>query len=991
MARSDDAAAVVARELARLGAEQRAGLFHLSWWSDRLLGLAMDDPAFRNRLLRFVDVYPATAGPDDVVEHLDEYLGGRTTPLAVRALVGLAGAVPVLGPRAADAVARRMIERLARQFIVGPDPAGALPTLRRLWEDGVAATVDLLGEKTVVSAEADRYAARVASTMDALLVEADRWPARPLLEADDLGALPRVNLSVKATALAPHLAPLTAGAGLDEAAGRLRPLLVEARDRGAFVYLDAEHHAVRDLTFELARRVLGGDDLRSVPAGIVVQAYLRDSLDHLREIVDWSAGRDAPVTVRLVKGAYWDAETVEARASGWPSPVFDRKDETDANYERCVDVLHDAHGTVRAAFGTHNLRSLGHAIASARARGIPDTGYELQLLHGMAEPVQAALRRSGHRLRVYAPVGELVPGMAYLVRRLLENTSNDGFVRRSFAEHRGLDELLRPPGPAPAGGPPPLPSHPATDPGRPAPYEPEPPAAWHRQEVRAAMATAVAAARAAPPLEVRALIAGRWEWGEPGEPGDVSTDPADPGRVVATVASCTGRDADRAIAVAAASFPAWSSVPARQRAAVLFRAAEHLRRDRPRLAALEVVEAGKPWDEADADVAEAIDFCEYYGREALRLDRGGTVSSPPGEDNTLRYRGRGVAVVISPWNFPLAIPTGMTAAALVAGNTVILKPAEQSPALAAELVAALVAAGAPPGAIQLLPGAGEVVGARLVEHPGVALVAFTGSRQVGLEINRTAAVHRPGQRAVKRVVVELGGKNAIVVDDDADLDVAVPDIVRSAFGYSGQKCSACSRLILLDRVHDAVVERVVAATAALRIGPPTAMGTQVGPLIDAEARDRVRAYVELAAREGELLLRRDDVPASGWYVGPAIVAGLDPRTSRVANEEVFGPLLAVFRVADLDEAVALANATDYALTAGVHTRSPGTVRRLSAELRAGNIYVNRPTTGAVVGRQPFGGFGLSGVGSKAGGPDYLLQFLDPVTVTENTLRQGVVG
>jgi RHH-type proline utilization regulon transcriptional repressor/proline dehydrogenase/delta 1-pyrroline-5-carboxylate dehydrogenase len=421
---------------------------------------------------------------------------------------------------------------------------------------------------------------------------------------------------------------------------------------------------------------------------------------------------------------------------------------------------------------------------------------------------------------------------------------------------------------------------------------------------------------------------------------------------------------------------------------VLFRAAAWLRSRRVELAALEVLEAGKPWEEADADVAEAVDFCEYYGREMLRLGAGGAVQSPPGERNALHYRGKGVAAVISPWNFPLAIPTGMTVGALVAGNPVILKPAEQAPAVAARLVEALEAAGAPDGVIQLLPGAGEVVGARLVEHPGVAVVVFTGSREVGLAINQAAAVHRPGQRSIKRVVAELGGKNAFVVDADADLDSAVPDVVRSAFSYSGQKCSACARLILLDEVHDAALERVVGAAAALRVGPPAEMGTQVGPLIDEEARDRVRGYVALAEEEGTVLLRRDDVPAEGWYVGPTVVAGLDPATSRVAREEVFGPVLAVFRAADLDEAVALANDTDYALTAGVHSRSPSTVARLTGELRAGNVYVNRPITGAVVGRQPFGGFGLSGVGSKAGGPDYLLQFLDPVAVSENTLRHG---
>jgi RHH-type proline utilization regulon transcriptional repressor/proline dehydrogenase/delta 1-pyrroline-5-carboxylate dehydrogenase len=982
-----DAAELAARELARLGAEERAGLFHLSWWSDRLLGMAMGDAGFRAELLRFVDVYPATAGPEDVVEHLRSYLGGPATPGPVRSLVSLAGAVPVIGPRAADATARRMIERLARQFIVGADTEHAFPALRALWDGGIAATVDLLGEKTVVAADADRYAARVLETLNGLRREAASWPVRPVLESDDLGPLSRVNLSVKASALAPHLAPLTAEDGLAEAAGRLRPLLHAARDADAFVYLDAEHHAVRDLNLRLARTVLDEPELRGVPAGIVVQAYARDAVEHLVEIIDWSAVRPAPITVRLVKGAYWDAETVAADAAGWPSPLFTEKAETDANYERCVDLLHDAHGRVRAAFGTHNLRSIGSAIASARARGIADDGYELQLLYGMAEPIQAAIQRSGHRLRVYAPIGELVPGMAYLVRRILENTSNEGFVRRSFAEHRGLGDLLRSPGPPPPSGRLPLAARPPTDADQPETYRPEPVAEWHRDEVRAAMGAAVEAAMTAPPMTVRALIEGRWM--DSGETM-LSTDPADPAHVVARVASCSASDADRAVAAAEAAFPAWASTPAGDRAAVLFRAAAELRSRRHGVAALEVVEAGKPWDEADADVAEAIDFCEYYGREMLRLDRGGTVDSPPGEANSLRYRGKGVAVVISPWNFPLAIPTGMTVAALVTGNTVILKPAEQTPAIAACLVEALVAAGAPAGTIQLLPGRGEAVGARLVEHPGVALVAFTGSRQVGLEINRLAAVRRQGERSIKRVITELGGKNAMIVDDDADLDVAVPDIVRSAFGYSGQKCSACSRLILLDGIHDVALERVVAATVALRVGRPAAMGTQVGPLIDAEAHDHVRDYVELAGREGTLVLHRTDVPDEGWYVGPSIVTGVDPATSRVANEEVFGPLLAVFRARDLDEAIALANATDYALTAGVHTRSPDTVRRAGAELRAGNIYVNRAITGAVVGRQPFGGFGLSGVGSKAGGPDYLLQFVDPVAVSENTLRQGFV-
>ena len=391
--------------------------------------------------------------------------------------------------------------------------------------------------------------------------------------------------------------------------------------------------------------------------------------------------------------------------------------------------------------------------------------------------------------------------------------------------------------------------------------------------------------------------------------------------------------------------------------------------------------------EADADVCEAIDFCEYYGREARRLAAGGAVESPPGEANALAYQARGIGVVIAPWNFPLAIPTGMVTAALVTGNAVLFKPAEQTPAVAAVLVAALRAGGVPDGVLALLPGVGEEVGAYLVEHPDVSFVAFTGSKPVGLGIVEAAAAHRPGQRNVKRVIAEMGGKNAIVVDADADLDQAVPAIVYSAFGYAGQKCSACSRLVVLDAVADELLRRLVGAAAELRIGHPRHMSTQVGPLIDAEAHKRVRSYVELAEHEGTVLPAGDDVPDRGFFVGPTIVADVSPR-SRLATEEIFGPVLTVLRADTFEHALEIANDTDYALTAGVFSRSPANIRRAAAELRAGNVYVNRSTTGAVVGRQPFGGYGLSGVGSKAGGPDYLLQFVDPRVVTENTLRQG---
>ena len=983
----------LARRIAELGSGERARVYRLSWWSERMLAWAMANPSFKTQLFRLVDVFPATTGDADALRHLHEYFADADAPRLLDLGVGVAEHLP-RGDRLSAAVARRNIARMAQQFIVGTTPTEVADRLGRLWRAGTASTVDLLGEKTLTAAEADRYAARVDELLRVLLDASAGWAPDDHLERDDLGPLPRVSVSIKPSALAPRFGPLTRADALAQAADRLRPLLKLAVDRGAFVWLDTEDYDAKELTFDLFRRLLDEPDLARLDAGVVVQAYLREAAADVTDLVAWSAGRTAavagarPIGVRLVKGAYWDAETVQARAEGWPVPVFEDKGQTDANFERCARLLHDHHGKVRAAFGSHNLRSLAYAIAYARHLGIPDTGYELQMLYGMAEPVHAAIGRLGLRLRVYAPMGELVPGMSYLVRRLLENTSNESFVRRQYVQHRSLDNLLAAPPPGELPGPSLPATRPATDPSDPGPYHHEPVAEWRRAGVRSAFGAAVDERRTMvereAPLDVPALIDGRKVHTQQTM---ASVDPAEPDRVVATSASCGPDEADRAVDVASRAWEEWKRTPPRERAAVLFRLAEWMRARRNDLATLEIFEAGKPWAEADADVCEAIDFCEYYGREVLDLDRRGAVESPPGETNRLSYRSRGVGVVIAPWNFPLASPTGMVTAALVAGNAVILKPAEQAPALASMLIEGLAAAGLPPGVVGFLPGVGEVVGAHLVAHPGVSFVVFTGSKAVGLAVNAAAAQHRTGQRQVKRVVAEMGGKNAVVIDADADLDQAVPAVVRSAFTYAGQKCSAASRLIVLEPVFEEVITRLSGAVLELSIGHPRHMATDVGPLIDADARARVRSYTEMAHAQGRIVLCREDVPATGYYAGPLVVAEVAP-DSPLVRDEIFGPVLAVLRASSFDEALVLANDTEYALTAGVFSRSPAHIALASNELRAGNVYINRGVTGAVVGRQPFGGYGMSGVGSKSGGPDYLLQFVDPRVTTENTLRRG---
>ncbi len=770
-----------------------------------------------------------------------------------------------------------------------------------------------------------------------------------------------------------------------------------AKRQGAFVHVDMESYRIKDLTLHVFQNVLMEDEFRDfADVGIVIQCYLKDAANDLVTLRDWAQRRGTPVWIRLVKGAYWDYETINARASGWPVPVFQEKWQSDANYERLTRFVMLNQKYLRPALGSHNIRSLAHGIAVARQLDLPREALELQMLYGMADAEKQALVEAGYRLRIYMPYGELIPGMAYLVRRLLENTSNDSFLRASFTEHVSPEVLLMNPL-----------EHrekTKTDPQRTATTESpirmkqgptsgdlpafrnEPPADFAVQKNREAMQAALAEVRIQFGRSYPLVIAGekvetRSEF--------VSRNPSDIVHGVGTVAAAEKQHVTQAVAAAKQALPEWNGLPAKRRAEYLLEAAEVMRRRRFELAAWEVYECGKIWREADADVCEAIDFCEYYARGAMELDREQEVDVP-GEENRLYYRPRGVAAIIAPWNFPLAILAGMTTAALATGNTVVMKPSEESSVVAAKLMEIFEEIDLPTGVANFLPGKGEVVGAGLVEHPDVALIAFTGSREVGLAINKRAAeVSAQGIGYVKHVICEMGGKNAIIVDEDADLDEAVLGVVKSAFGYQGQKCSACSRAIVLAGVYDTFLTRLVEATRSLKVGPADDPATSVGPVIDADSMRRIKRYIEIGqfdARE-TLAVNVESLAQRGYFVGPHIFADV-PTSSRLAQEEIFGPVLAVIRAADLTEAIRLANGTDYALTGGIYSRSPANLDRVCREFQVGNLYLNRPITGAYVGRQPFGGFKLSGIGSKAGGPDYLLQFVLPRTITENTLRRG---
>jgi RHH-type transcriptional regulator, proline utilization regulon repressor / proline dehydrogenase / delta 1-pyrroline-5-carboxylate dehydrogenase len=517
-----------------------------------------------------------------------------------------------------------------------------------------------------------------------------------------------------------------------------------------------------------------------------------------------------------------------------------------------------------------------------------------------------------------------------------------------------------------------------------APFANEPVLELRRAPVRAQLSDALGRLDRELPLSVPVSIGTGERTGEE----IPSTDPGEPDRVVAVAAVATADDVQGAVAAAAEGFRSWSALSARERAAALIRAAAWMRERRLELAALEVRECAKPWPEADADVCEAIDFLEYYAREAIALEAGADLLQVPGERNEMAYFPRGVAAVIAPWNFPIAIPCGMTAGALATGNSVVLKPAEQSPGCGLRVVQALHAGGVPPDALALLPGEGDV-GAELVRHPGVHTIAFTGSLPVGLEIVRGAAELQQGQNAIKRVIAELGGKNCVIVDADADLDEAVPAIVSSAFVYAGQKCSAAARVLVHEAIADRLIERVVGAVRVLVVGQADELGTDVPPVIERAAQQRVERYAELARTQGTIAARREPVPGRGWFCAPTVAIDLDP-ASPVLSEEIFGPLLAITRVHDVEEACDIVDGLPVALTGGLFARDPATVRYVRGRSPVGNLYLNRGITGAKVGRQPFGGNRLSGTGTKAGGPDYLLHFVEPRAVTENTVRHGLV-
>ncbi|MBT4761677.1 MAG: bifunctional proline dehydrogenase/L-glutamate gamma-semialdehyde dehydrogenase [Bdellovibrionaceae bacterium] len=954
-------------------------VFNKDWWYGRIMDWSMKKESFKIQMFRFVDVLPNLKSNKEIMKHLKEYFTNPETGQSeLPSVFNFGMGVGALAPGLMAGAIKKNIQQMAKMFITGETPKDALPLLKKARKNNLTFTADLLGEATLSEKEALEYFDRYTDLMNWLSKDSVSWADRPQIDTDALGKIPKINISVKLTSLYSQTNEKSWEDTVHILKNKLRPLFQQAIEQFCFLNIDMESYHHKDMTLQVFKELTTEPEFREYRHfGIVIQAYLRDAIHDLEELVSFVKERGTPVTVRLVKGAYWDFESIHAQQNHWPIPVYTNKQESDANYEVCAELLLKNYPHIQLAMGSHNVRSISAGICLAEKHNVPKNGYEIQMLFGMADHIKYSLIKSGYRLREYATVGELIPGMAYLVRRLLENTSNESFLKSKFADNIDTKVLLKDPKKDL------LITHELSY-VKDEVFKNESPIDFTEAEPRKHMYAALENVRKNE-LGKEHLIQIDGKKMSSHQTLD-RHNPSDPEELIGKIHLATAVEAELAVHTAKQAFPAWKATPIVERAEAIDRLANIILQNRYNLMALEVFETGKPWAEADGDIIESVDFCRYYAQEMRKMAVFQRTGNAPGEVTQYLHAARGITLVIAPWNFPLAILTGMVSAALVTGNTVIMKPAEQSSVIASKLMEMAMQAGIPQGALSFLPGLGEEVGEFLTDHKDIDTIAFTGSKPVGLHIVKKAAHTHSGQKNVKRCIIEMGGKNAIIIDNDADLDEAIQGVIYSAFGFQGQKCSACSRVIVLSEVYDTFLHRLIEATKSLQILNVEDPKTFFGPLVDQEAYDKITNFLAIAKAQNSLAFQ-GDVPDKGYYIPPTIFKDVDPK-SDLAQNELFAPVLAVIKCEDIDQAIKIANDTPYGLTGGLFSRSPGNIDKVKELFEVGNLYINRGNTGAMVERHPFGGFKMSGLGSKTGSPDYIKQFMDPRCITENTLRRG---
>ncbi|HEY4136397.1 MAG TPA: bifunctional proline dehydrogenase/L-glutamate gamma-semialdehyde dehydrogenase PutA [Alphaproteobacteria bacterium] len=866
---------------------------------------------------------------------------------------------------------------LGRQFVMGRTMDEAMERARAQMARGYRHSFDMLGEEAKTQRAADRYFEAYRNAIAALRG----------LAGGDLASAP--SISVKLSALHPRYEWAQGDVCVPALAARLRALASLARETGVALTVDAEEADRLLPSLAVFEQVAADPQLKGWDGlGLAVQAYQKRA----PAVIDWladlarRAGRRIPV--RLVKGAYWDSEIKRAQERALAGyPVFTRKASTDLSYLVCAARLFASPRAFYPQLASHNAQTVAAVLELAGELGKgPKRPFEFQRLHGMGRPLYGQLvgpDAQGYPCRVYAPVGSHEDLLPYLVRRLLENGANSSFVHRLSDEDLPIERLTADPVATVRA------TSPVAHPGIPLPrdlYAPTRLASFgvDLSDPAALRRLADEMARALDkPWQAASLIDGKAQDG----PTHAVRDPADRRRIVGAVAPATFDDMQRALAAAVAGQRAWAMRSVAERAAILEAAGDLVERDRAALMALCVREAGKTLADAASEVREAADYCRYYAAEARRSLATRPLPGPTGEENRLEMHGRGVFACISPWNFPLAIFTGQVVAALVAGNAVIAKPAEQTPLVAAAAVRLLHEAGIPAGALHLLPGSGRTIGAALVADACIAGVAFTGSTEVAKGIAQALAA-RDG--ALAPLIAETGGQNAMIVDSSALPEQVTADVLVSAFQSAGQRCSSLRVLFLQEDIADRLIAMLAGAAAELVVGDPARLATDVGPMIDEQARDAMEAHGRRMAAAGRLLFQAPLSPSAvqqGAFFAPRAyeIPSLD-----LLTREVFGPILHVirWRAGELERVADAVAATGYGLTLGIHSRIAETAEIVRARLGVGNSYVNRNMIGAVVGVQPFGGEGLSGTGPKAGGPHYLPRFALERTVTVNSAAAG---
>ena len=870
---------------------------------------------------------------------------------------------------------RHAMRIMGKQFVLGRTIAEALDVSSPFKAQGYRFSYDMLGEAARTMKDANRYWQSYSDAIHALADSEKSGTRRPIHE------LP--SISVKLSALHPRYEARTEARVMDELYPQIRKLCVQARDGGIALTIDAEEVD----RLELSLRVFG--KLAHDPAlkdwnglGLAVQAYSRRAMPALEWLAELAENTSRRFPVRLVKGAYWDTEIKLAQIAGFENfPLFTRKVSTDVSYLACARYLLRRRDVFYPQFATHNA----HTVAAVSVMAGNDREFEFQRLHGMGQALYDAVTAQegiAQPCRIYAPVGSHEDLLAYLVRRLLENGANTSFVNRLADDEAPVEEIVEDPVavvrrldelPHPRIAPP-------ADLFKPRRNSAGLPL-WDDATRTPLLAEIGMALKT--PVKATALVPGN----AAGEAVREITSPHDRSVVVGQVSEASDAQVEAAIAQAASSQEAWDALGGGNRANCLERAADLYEANAARLYALLIREAGKTLDNAQADLREAVDFLRYYASEARAgFDAPVEMPGPTGETNQMFLRGRGVFACIAPWNFPLAIFTGQMSAALAAGNSVLAKPAEQTPLIAFEAVKLMHLAGVPHEVLSLLPGDGARIGGQVLQHAGLGGVAFTGSTQTAHIINRSLAA-RNG--AILPLIAETGGMNAMIVDSSALPEQAVRDLILSAFDSAGQRCSAARVLFVQEEAAKRTIDMLCGAASELKIGDPLDYATDVGPAIDEEARERLEAHKARMAREAKTLV---DLPMpaeckAGTFVTPAIyeLASLAP-----LHEEVFGPCLHVvkYKADKLDQVCQALNDTGYGLTLGVHSRVEDTIEQIQRQVRVGNMYVNRNQIGAVVGSQPFGGEGLSGTGPKAGGPHYLAQFATERVVSIDTTASG---